>query len=491
MATPSDNNMAIPRMPKKDYNRGHLGQNNFSIGHDSSVTASTLQSVFKRDYKQPGTHGRAEIAQRPRLGDVMHKDERVCERASETVASFEYRPMEKPVLMGVANKLSNTNFKMDSDTSKVDSFNTTHRHYFKPKMGNTFEPLKQIIHTQTSSIPQGDREKADRPISDYKYKYLGIDTNKVRVERAKCMHDEGPPTIKGDDRLGHYITSSRTQFPGTWAPKVPILPVPPSYNIPVGDPEKEKAMLSVMQSSFDNYSDDIRRREPFDTGAVSLTLRKTNFKERDGHGVWDNYLTTAAESYIPKSLSSQGPSPQPRFRNTSDVPDGDREASRDKERMSMTTSRFHHGNPALGLHNQIVSGANVRTKSNVWFGDPTLNKLYYNSSTKDVYEPKSVPFTYEKGNCYIPSVIPLNYYGDRVAHEPTTSTDYTNPKQERIMPNPKALASLKGSHIPPPQKHMTFDTTHQDVYTPKVLNKHLYDSGRLQRSSVPLGTMAI
>ncbi|GFS02358.1 hypothetical protein ElyMa_001120900 [Elysia marginata] len=81
--------------------------------------------------------------------------------------------------------------------------------------------------------------------------------------------------------------------------------------------------------------------------------------------------------------------------------------------------------------------------------------------------------------------------GDKVAHEPTTSTDYTNPRQERIMPNPKALASLKGSHIPPPQKHMTFDTTHQDVYTPKALQKHVYDSGRLQKSSVPLGTMAV
>ncbi|GFS02361.1 hypothetical protein ElyMa_001121000 [Elysia marginata] len=260
-------------------------------------------------------------------------------------------------MQGVANKFSNTNFKMDSDTSKVDSFHTTHRQYFKPKLGNTFEPLKQIIHTQHSSIPQGDREKADLPISDYKCKYFGIDTKKFRVERAKCMHDEGPPTIKGDDRLGHFITSSRTQFPGTWAPKVSTLPVPPSYNIPVGDPEKEKGMLSVMQSSYDNYSDDILRREPFDTGAVSLTLRKTNFKERDGHGVWDNYLTTASESYIPKSLKAQDQSAQARHRNTSDVPTGDREASRDKERMSLTTSRFHHGN--FWLDNEQTSSFDI------------------------------------------------------------------------------------------------------------------------------------
>ena len=89
----------------------------------------------------------------------------------------------------VANKLSVTNFKMDSDTKKIDSFHTTHNHYFKPKVEDGFAPLAQIHTTQVSSIPQGDREKAELPISDYKYKFSGIDTNKNRVLRARNMHN--------------------------------------------------------------------------------------------------------------------------------------------------------------------------------------------------------------------------------------------------------------------------------------------------------------
>ncbi|XP_005092049.1 uncharacterized protein LOC101845903 [Aplysia californica] len=488
MAQKTQANAAVPR--KQDFNRGHLGSNNFSIGHDFSVTKSTLQSVFKKDFPEHGTYGRADLAKPPRLGDVMHIDDRFNERASETVKAFEYQSIPKPVLLDVANKLSHTNFKMDSDTSKINSFHTTHNHFFKPKMGDTFSPLQQIQTTQVSSVPQGDREKAEKPISDYKYKFTGIDTTKNRVERARCMHDDGPPTIKGDNRLGHFTSVSRTQFQGDWAPKVPILPVPPSYNVPVGDPDKEKTKWSVMQSSYDDYTDALKSHTPFDTQGVSSKLRKTNYKERDGHGVWDSYETTMTSAFPAKTVDLSRSSPS-KHRNESDFPPGDREAIRDKERMSLTTSRFYHGSPALGLHNRIVSGANRRTQSNVWFGDPDLDKRYYSTSTKEVFQPKRVPYSYDRQSHYIPSSIPIDYCRNSMTYEATTSTDFPDPRQERMVPNAKALESLQSSHIKPPQKHMTFNTTHQDEFVPKPLQNFVYDSGRLQRSSVPLGTMAI
>ena len=63
----------------------HLGPNNFTIGNDARDTKPSLMSVFKQDYPVHDQYGRSDIARPPRLGDVMHCDERVRERASETV----------------------------------------------------------------------------------------------------------------------------------------------------------------------------------------------------------------------------------------------------------------------------------------------------------------------------------------------------------------------------------------------------------------------
>ena len=73
--------------------------NNFRIGHDSSVTKGTLQSVFKKDFPEHGAYGRADLAKPPRLGDVMHIDDHFNHRTSETSTCFEYKPMKKPVLL--------------------------------------------------------------------------------------------------------------------------------------------------------------------------------------------------------------------------------------------------------------------------------------------------------------------------------------------------------------------------------------------------------
>lgn len=476
--------MAVPKA--QDYNKGHLGANNFTIGHDNSITKSTLKSVFKKDFPEHSAYGRSEVAKLPRLGDVMHVDEKFNTRASETATSFEYTAMAKPVLLGVANKFSHTNFKMDSDTSKVESFNTTHNHFFPPRQAEG--RLKQIHTTQISSIPQGDREKADLPISDYKYKYLGVDTSKYRTERAKNMHNEGPPTIKGDERLGHFTSVSRTQFQGDWAPRVPILPVPRTLNVPIGDVEKENTKMSVMQSSFMNYGADMAAHKPFDTRQVSGKLRRTNYKERDGHGTWEDYETSMNNAYPAKTVDLIHHTMK--HRNTSDFPEGDREPIRDKERMNLTTSKFYHGNPARGLHNRIVSGANKLTESQVWFGDPELQKNFYSTTTGEVFEPKKAPYTYDRQSHYKPTSIPVDYYKNNMTYEATASRDYPDPHQERMVPNPKALERISRSHIKAQAPHMNLSTTHQEQFTQKPLNKFLYDSGRMQKSSVPLGTMA-
>ena len=76
---------------------------------------------------------------------------------------------------------------MDSDKSKVDSFHTTHDHYFKQRVGEDYRPPTQVQSIHGSSIPQGDILRAEVPISDYKYKFSGNDGN-TKVVRAKNMH---------------------------------------------------------------------------------------------------------------------------------------------------------------------------------------------------------------------------------------------------------------------------------------------------------------
>nr|KAG5703694.1 hypothetical protein BaRGS_022983 [Batillaria attramentaria] len=212
-------------IPQSGPKTSHLGPNNFTIGHDNRMTQSSLLSVFKNDYPVHNAYGRAEIAKPPRLGDVMHKDDRyICDRASETVTSFQYTPMAKPVLMDVQNTLRVTNFKMDSDVSKVNSFATTHDHYYQPKYLPLAKRSGDDIGIYTSHIPQGDPEKADAPLTNYRDKFPGHDPRQNPTIKAPTMHHGGPRTIKGDGDSVDYGTSNNDQFQGRWAPAPSAFP---------------------------------------------------------------------------------------------------------------------------------------------------------------------------------------------------------------------------------------------------------------------------
>ncbi|XP_076465799.1 stabilizer of axonemal microtubules 5-like [Babylonia areolata] len=464
----------------------HLGPNNFTIGHDHRVTKPSLMSIFKNDYPVHEQYGRADIAKPPRLGDVMHKDERVSERASETVTSYIYRPMAKPVLMDCQNTLRVTNFKMDRDLSKVDSFATTHDHYFQPKYEAQNKKTAKGATTHMSHIPQGDMEKADAPLTNYSENFLGHDPLKHPLIKAPSMHHGGDPTIKGDRRLGHYDTSHTDQFQGTWGAAPATLPAPTGTNVPMGDQDKERIGDTTMKSSFVDQS--VKDFTPFDSSAVSQKLRKTNFKLQDGHGEWDDYRSVAAISYPSKFDKTERVGPA-KHRNQSDFPVGDRDPSREVERMSSTNYRYYMGNPALGLHNSIVSGANLRTRSNVWFGEPVQGKKFYSTTTADTFDPKSVPYSYNRENLMQKSVVPLDYYKGDVSHETTMGKDYQNPSVPRMIPHEAGMNRIKNSHIFPPLSGKThFNTTHNDMFTPKTSDKYFFDSGRMQKSSVPLGT---
>lgn len=465
-----------------------LESTSFKIGQDELLTNQRMNSIFKSDYPPYDMYGRSEGAKPPPLSEVMHRDQKFFnERESETTKSFEYRHLAKPEIQGASGKLRLTNFKMDRDLNKFHSFETVHNSYFTPKMGDTYKRYEAPT-SQQSHIPQGDKEKELQPLTDYRDRYKGHDTTVHKTIRAPSMHEGGPPTIKGDDRSTHFFTTHNDTFLGRYEKPVATLPVPPSYNVPTGDPSKIMDRETTMNAS---YQDTFNKNDTskYSVEEVSRVLNQTNFKQQDGHYKWNDYRSTATASFQPSTVPVERYKPG-KHRNHSDFPEGDLEQERATDRVNLTTNRFYHGNPPRGIHNSIVSGASLRTKSNVWFGEPPLGGTFYDTTHAEQYSAKTVPFTYSRQKYYKESDIPVKYYGRGERDHTTAYTDFQNPRQAKTAPNPSAIENLKMSHILPPISNVRFfSTTHNDTFTPKRTDKYTYDAGRLQKSSVPLGTM--
>lgn len=467
--------------------KAFLESTSFQISHDNSVTHDSMKSIFKQDYPPYDQYGRTKGAKPPPLSEVMHKDEKFFrEKESETVAAFDYRGLPKKEGDGSRVNLSSTNFKMDSDINKFKSFTTVHNSYFTPKMCDNFEKPPAPT-TRDSHIPQGDKEKELQPLSDYRQKFQGHDTTVHKIEKAPPMH-EGPPTIIGDQRQGNFNTTHNDTFLGTYMKPVQTLPVPPSYNVPCGDPDKVTMRETTMNASFKHRPS--QSQEPrYKIEDVSRLLNQTNFKLKDGHNRWNDYSSTATASYHPSVVPVERHKPS-RHRNKSDFPEGDMDPDRVLDRVNTTTNRYYHGNPPSAANKRIVTGDNMLTRSTLLLGEPPLYGNFYNTTHNGTYAPKTVPYTYSRGKFHSSSDVPLSYYSKSERNNTTAYSDYKNPNQGQTVPNPLFVENMKDSHILPPIRDVRFfSTTHGDTFTPKTAVKPSYDAGRLQKSSVPLGTM--
>lgn len=163
-----------------------ISSSHFTVGHDFSVIKDTMKSIFKLDFPCPAGSGKTLPSDPPVLGQVMHKDTKFFkDNTSETINSFQYRHLPKPDLQYDHDTIGQTNFKMDSDVKKIDSFKTIHRLHFPPLVDEgcavVRPPRKGDWHP--SCIPQGDPSKEHQQLSDYKEKFQGHDTSVVKVPR--------------------------------------------------------------------------------------------------------------------------------------------------------------------------------------------------------------------------------------------------------------------------------------------------------------------
>ncbi|CAH1797265.1 unnamed protein product [Owenia fusiformis] len=483
----NDNKMMPPIKTGTDF----LASSHFQISQEPSVTGGAFKSIFKKDYVPHPFDGRPGATKPPAPADIMHKDSgHFFDKISETKLAYEAKHLNKPELRNQHNALSKTNFKMDSDRTKFCNFDTTHDLEFPPKVGPGFQKAGPKQNPMESFIPQGDIGKAPQPISDYRDRYRGHDANENKIVKAKSDHYEGPPTVKGDNRLHHFDTTHNDIYRGQWQPKLPALPAPIGSNIPQGDMDRENVKMTEQQDSYP--ARDLSKLDPYNKAATMGRLQRTNFRQDGGHNEWGTYQSEQKDQYraLGPNIDRNRPT---QHRNHSDFPIGDYDPKRMTDQASLTTNRFYHGHIQQYGRPKIVSGANKRTSSNVWFGEPTHNDLYYQTTMNDKYTPKyKAPYKSHRDTDHSKSSIPLDYYGN-LQNTPTTWSDFPDPNQGKLIPNPEAIDNLRRSHIQPPlggDRH--FSTEHVDQFTPKKTNLYqVTDAGKLQKSSVPIGTLNI
>ncbi|XP_064610132.1 uncharacterized protein LOC135474064 [Liolophura sinensis] len=467
-----------------------ISSSHFTVGHDLSIVKDSMKSIFKLDFPFPKGSEKTLPSDPPVLGQVMHKDTKFFkDDTSETINSFQYRYLPKPDLQYDHDTIGQTNFKMDRDVKKIDSFKTINRLHFPPLVDEGYAvvrpPCKGGWHP--NCIPQGDPSKEHQQLSDYKEKFRGHDTRVVKVPRISSKDNGELSTVKGDKRMVNFTTSCMDTFQGRWLPRVPAVPVPRIISVPQGDPEKIVTKSTTMWDSYPQTTPNSKPDINFDLEKATRKMRKSNHHDKASHDSCDDFQTVAKTAFPQKQCPVERFRPAFR-RNHSDFPAGDLDPERSRARLTDTTNNFHFGNPALNHINPILSGSDFITKSKLIFGEPRLGASYYDTSMGQTYVPKAsntwrVPMGSGKHS------VVLSGYPTGKVNETTTSCDFQNPKQGRLRPNPQMIKSLSDHHIHPPLNEQDFLTTHKDTFVSKTTAREPIDPHKLQVSSVPLGTL--
>ena len=160
--------MATHLIPSQLTGPEFLRSSHFKVSNDDRVVYNNMKTTFHRDFP-PLPVKKTPAALPPIPADFMHRDcDKINLRNSETVHSYPEKTADLHDLPDKYTALYMTHFKMNSD-ERIDSFQTSHSHHFKPKdLISAVDNSHLGKNLRKSHFPQGDREKADEPISVYK-----------------------------------------------------------------------------------------------------------------------------------------------------------------------------------------------------------------------------------------------------------------------------------------------------------------------------------
>jgi len=478
------------KIPAIKTGNDFLASSHFQIGKEpqwlSHADQLAYKSTFQKDYT-PRKGDRVGLANIPPPAFIMHKDvEKIRGKCSITREEFVPAPSREKTCP--VKSLTKTNFKMDRD-DRIDTFSTTHAHYYRtlPQEVVSVNSSKISEHPMKSHIPQGDKEKESWPQSDYKHHFQ----QKLATPRDKIINDTfvGPDTIKGDHRShgcsGRFNTTSTRDYPPRTGHRKAVVPDHvqyPATTIPSGEPRRNE---STHQESFKGKFPSISAL--FDRNTALSKLQKTTF--RNGDDRLSFFRTTTDDCYRYNSPSINIEKSQQIDMKKSNFPEGDRDPVRSAKRINSTVTRSDYKPPPTDYSNPIVEGSKNKFRSSVSFGN---DKNAHYQTTMDTNFPKKDHCAMEKPHIETThSSIPLAYY-DNVVSNSSYRIDFSPTSGvKKLSPNKEALDNIRKSHIGYPIKDLReFSTTHSDMYTPKkVINPINTHMGRLQKSSIPIGTL--
>lgn len=294
---------AINLIPAQLTGQEFLATSHLKIGYDDRYAQEGWNTTFDSDFKPPGGKLRPQAALPPQPAQFMHgDDEKVHKVISETREAYPVKSrIQNSPTRDKYSALYKTNFKPNSD-QRINGFNTTHNFFYKPKPVSQPPNNSQLALAWVgSSFPQGDKEKAEKPISVYRSGFKGHDTNMIKIEKVKPQHWTVPPTIRGD-KANRFGTTHNETYNGIW--NVPPLLAPKHYwsSIPEGDKEKVMERFTTMRKSYKPLQSDYA---PQSSEKTYAKLFKTNYTQTDSRSTPNQYKSTAKDAYGPLSYSDQ------------------------------------------------------------------------------------------------------------------------------------------------------------------------------------------
>lgn len=294
---------AVNLIPAQLTGQEFLSSSHVKIGNDARYIQGCWDSTFDSHFKPPTGKLRPEAALPPLPARFMHGDDGKIDRVvSETREAYHKKSrISNSQNQDKYSALYKTNFKPNSDR-RIDGFNTTHDFFFRPKhVSRPIQNSQLAARWAGSSFPQGDKEKADVPMSVYHSGFVGHDTSKLKTDRAKPQHWGGVPTIKGD-KLGRFCTTHNDTYHGITNQRPASFPKHYWSTIPEGDKQKVMEMSTTMRKAFTPQTSDY---SPQDSNKSYQKLFKTNFTQRDGKETGERFESVARESFKPLAYSDQ------------------------------------------------------------------------------------------------------------------------------------------------------------------------------------------
>lgn len=179
----------MPLLQEQRTGTEYLASSHFDIGQDVNIVLRDQRSTFVNDYPPWPIDAKPNAAVPPRPAGVLNEDyERYKHFMSETKRAYDEKQLPGREKGTDPDKLRATNFKMDGD-DRLKTFDTTQKFDYPPKKpdGDIYA-LTKNNNSRKSSFPQGDREKADLPVSDYRARYTAYDLARYTPQKAENKH---------------------------------------------------------------------------------------------------------------------------------------------------------------------------------------------------------------------------------------------------------------------------------------------------------------